>query len=102
MGTLKYVTEILNVRQSERFFSVKFFIDTFRHRCTSLSTRNIMYAKNKLHVIIGNSLYNVYLTIYLLMPGFEGTLLSECCFGQHSSRAIARELCTSQSNSLRA
>ena len=29
------------------------------------------------------------------MPGFEGTMLSECCFGKHSSRAIERELCTS-------
>ena len=39
-------------------------------------------------------------TNYLLMPGFEGPMLSECCFGKHSSRAIARELCTSQINTL--
>ena len=29
--------------------------------------------------------------IYLLMPDFSGTMLSECCFGKHSSRAIARD-----------
>ena len=52
-----------------------------------------------LHVLLS---YCILYTLYLLMPGFEGTMLSECCFGKHSSRAIARELCTSQSNTLRA
>ena len=42
------------------------------------------------------------ITIYLLVPDLEGTLLAWCWFGKHSSRIIVRKLCTSKSNALRA